>query len=85
MLQEWSDPQQLDISERAVASGAGKSTYEVAWTCDMDLTKSGMRGEVVLDVAVRDFGVVTLPILVRQHAAAWLSMGSYRQLGWTDA
>jgi hypothetical protein len=66
-LQEWCEPVKVPISERTAASSGTKAVYEVAWNCNMDLTKSGVRGEVVLDIAVQDFGCITLPIMAKVY------------------
>lgn len=44
------------------APNAAKSLFEASWECDMPLTRRGLRGEVALDVAVQDFGVVTITL-----------------------
>jgi hypothetical protein len=65
--QEWSEPVRLGVTERSAASSAAKSTFEMVWDCDMEITRAGMRGEVALDIAVQDFGVVTLPVLAKVY------------------
>jgi hypothetical protein len=67
-LQEWSTAARVPLKERSTASSAAKATYELAWDCSMALTERGMRGELALDVAVQDFGAVTVPIMSKVYA-----------------
>eukprot|EP00775_Hariotina_reticulata_P005583 gene5583-5822_t len=64
---EWCEPVKVPISERTAASSGTKAVYEVSWNCNMDLTRSGVRGEVVLDIAVQDFGCITMPIMAKVY------------------
>ncbi|WIA11379.1 hypothetical protein OEZ85_011500 [Tetradesmus obliquus] len=64
---EWSDPCKVAISERSAASSNGKAVYELVWNCDMPLTRTGVRGELALDIAVQDFGCLTVPILAKVY------------------
>lgn len=67
-VQEWSTAVKVPLKERSTASNAAKSVYEIAWDCDMPLTRRGVRGEVALDIAVQDFGCVTIPIMAKVYA-----------------
>jgi hypothetical protein len=40
---------------------------QVVWNCDMPLTRTGVRGEVALDIAVQDFGCLTVPIMAKVY------------------
>lgn len=60
----------MALKERSTASNASRSVYEVAWDCNMELTGRGMRGELALDVAVQDFGCVTLPIMAKVYKSS---------------
>lgn len=55
------------MSERSAASNNAKAVYEVAWDCNMELTRAGVRGEVALDIAVQDFGCLTMPIMAKVY------------------
>lgn len=53
----------LPLRERgSAAPAAAKSVYDAVWECDMPLTKPGVRGELAIDVAVQDFGCITIPL-----------------------
>lgn len=66
-LQEWCPAVKVPLTERSTASNAARSAYELAWDCNMDLTRRGVRGELAVDVAVQDFGCVTLPIMAKVY------------------
>jgi hypothetical protein len=70
VLQEWSPAVKVPLKERSTASNALKSVYELAWDCSMGLTGRGMRGELAVDVAVQDFGCVTVPILAKVYSSS---------------
>lgn len=59
----------VPLKERSTASNAQRSVYELSWDNDMDLTGRGMRGELSVDVAVQDFGCITLPILAKVYSS----------------
>ena len=40
---------------------------QLVWNCDMPLTRTGVRGELALDIAVQDFGCLTVPILAKVY------------------
>lgn len=66
--QEWSAPSKVPVATRSAASSAGRSAYELAWTCDMELTRSGLRGELVVELAVAEFGVVSVPLMAKVYS-----------------
>lgn len=66
-VQEWSPAVKAPLKEKGSASNAQRSVFEVAWDCNMDLTGRGVRGELALDVAVADFGCVTVPIMAKVY------------------
>jgi hypothetical protein len=43
------------------------AALQVVWNCDMPLTRTGVRGEVALDIAVQDFGCLTVPIMAKVY------------------
>lgn len=57
----------VPLKERSTASNAQRSVYEVAWDCNMQETGRGVRGELAVDVAVQDFGCVTLPVMAKVY------------------
>jgi hypothetical protein len=67
-LQEWSPGVKVPLKERSTSSNASRSVYELAWDCNMQLTGRGVRGELALDVAVQDFGCVTVPIMAKVYS-----------------
>lgn len=70
ILQEWCPAVKVPLSEKGSASNTQRSVYEVDWDCNMDLTGTGMRGELALDVAVQDFGCVTIPIMAKVYRSS---------------
>lgn len=59
----------VPLKERSTASSAQRNVYELSWDNDMALTGRGMRGELAVDVAVQDFGCMTLPILAKVYSS----------------
>jgi hypothetical protein len=60
----------VPLKERSTVSNALKSVHELAWDCSMGLTGRGMRGELAVDIAVQDFGCVTVPILAKVYSSS---------------
>jgi hypothetical protein len=81
ILQEWSPAVKVPLSEKGSASNTQRSVYEVDWDCNMDLTGTGMRGELALDVAVQDFGCVTIPIMAKVYRSSDNS-AAHGEQGW---
>eukprot|EP00879_Flechtneria_rotunda_P018023 GHRR01018889.1.p2 GENE.GHRR01018889.1~~GHRR01018889.1.p2 ORF type:complete len:225 (+),score=73.66 GHRR01018889.1:1889-2563(+) len=78
-VMEWSEPVKLPLTERCAASNNTKAVYEVSWDCNMELTGRGVRGEVALDIAVQDFGCLTVPILAKVYKHADTSAAHGKQ------
>lgn len=80
-LQEWSEPAVLPLRERGSgAPAAAKAVFEAAWECSMPLTKHGVRGELAIDIAVQDFGVLTVPITACKVYAAGDASAAHGEL-----
>lgn len=55
-IQEWCDPEKLTLTDRTAVPRTGvpaKSVHECAWTCGMDETKTGWRGEIAMQFDVQ--------------------------------
>jgi hypothetical protein len=69
-VQEWSAAAKAPLRERASTGNEAKRVYELVWDCDMPQTRRGLRGELALDVAVQDFGCLTVPLMAKVYSNA---------------
>lgn len=55
------------LAATSSTTAAARTAYELVWDCDMELTRAGVRGELVLEAAIADYGVVSLPVLAKVY------------------
>jgi len=79
--QEWQEPEQVQIS--SADASPGRAVTEVQWTCTMDLTGRGVRGEIELELEVQVLEVAGM--VVRMPVAGCACMGAAMQASHTQA